>query len=1049
MPFDAGNLADAMIVVRVDRLGLANDLRGTSNTVANGLANTSAFRSIGSSFQNQFSYIGQRAGASFVTGFARSQSQFTSLANTAKGYFLGGLSLAGVNSLAGGIAGLTRQVFSLNTGLEKSSVAYEVMLGSADKAQDVIQRLRKFAADTPFELPELNQVARGLLTFGERGDQMMETLKMLGNAASGTSSDFGMIGLIFNQIRGAGKLLTQDFRQLSTRGVLFLSDIAKYYKVTEQAAQDMLSHGKIKFEDVRNIFKSLSAEGGRFHNMMEKQAQTFDGLASTLRDNFGTALMNAGKPLFDLGKVTLKNLVDFFGSDEAVKWTSRISGGLTTIIDKLKSLASNQMVMSAAKFIALGAAGMSAFKVIAVGAGLASTAMGVILSPMTAVALGASAIGLSLKSALSGSSGEKLADTFREIKSLAWNIYANIYDLVIPAIESVKSLASGMFGSESTGMNDKFWLSVSSGIKSTLEFVGVMTNSWPATWEVMKTSGSAAVGYLGDRFEYLWGTQIPTMVDASARAVVYGVGTMADKWRDIWNGAINATQKLFTAFIDIQVERFKNIGEAFARAWDLLKSGSPGQAMRALGEDLAANEIKMAKKTLQAGVDAGKAFADTAGKAMREVGRNSAQAFNEVFDKMPQFNMSYDTIEAMKKASEAYHDARNAFEQKKQDRLDDSAMRAGEALEDRLREASKGKGKQAIDAASDWFDGFLDRVSGKGEEAKKDGEAEGKKKENDVKNTSVEGLHKVIQDNLKTDKTAEVANKQLSTQEKMRDALEAINDKIGAGAADFAKDVTGSATAPLNAVQDALSGKMPNVSSAVDGLASGLGSLVDKIGSGIASIPQLSDDEKRYFDMKKKRQENIEFYDRIRRAAEHYENQDSKTGFDASGKRNINDIYDRLRRASEIAEREEIGQEEYDKIMDKRSRDLLDAENERTRDAINRNRVEQNRVNRKNALADKPKSEAEKRRDAARKRAIDDRASKRNEYSRIREANKRAYESSRSKTVKSSSEKTIQPPAKSEKPSKDADIADNTKKMSVGINTLIDAVKELNLGYGE
>ena len=194
---------------------------------------------------------------------------------------------------------------------EQTNVAFTTMLGSAETAKTMLADLTEFAALTPFEMPEIEQAARGLVMFGERGDELMETMKILGNAASGTSSNFGEIALIFNQIRGVGKLLTQDFRQLSTRGVLSLQDIAKHFGVTTEEAQNMLSGGKIKFNDVRNILKGLSEEGGRFANMMEKQSKTFNGLKSTLSDAVNITIREFGQVFLPLASKVVEKLIQF------------------------------------------------------------------------------------------------------------------------------------------------------------------------------------------------------------------------------------------------------------------------------------------------------------------------------------------------------------------------------------------------------------------------------------------------------------------------------------------------------------------------------------------------------------------------------------------------------------------------------------------------------------------------------------------------------------------------------------------------------------------
>lgn len=170
--------------------------------------------------------------------------------------------------------------------LEQAQISFKTMLGSAIDAKQTIAGLVDFAARTPFELPGIIDAARGLILFGERGDEMMRTLRMLGNASAATGADFAELALIYNQIRGAGKLLQQDFRQLAIRGVLSQQDLADHFKVSIAEIEEMRRAGKISFADIRDIMFKLSEDGGRFGRMMEQQAQTLSGVWSTMRDDF-------------------------------------------------------------------------------------------------------------------------------------------------------------------------------------------------------------------------------------------------------------------------------------------------------------------------------------------------------------------------------------------------------------------------------------------------------------------------------------------------------------------------------------------------------------------------------------------------------------------------------------------------------------------------------------------------------------------------------------------------------------------------------------------
>ena len=207
-----------------------------------------------------------------------------------------------------GILGLQQ-----SASMEQMSISFRTLIGDVREADTTLERLMRFADKTPFSDDEILEAGRALITFQERGDELMHTMEMLGNAAAGTSSDFGLIAMVYNQVRGVGKLLTQDFRQLSTRGVLYLSDIAKHFGISEQAASKMLSTGRIGFKDLKAILEGLSAEGGRFHNMMELQSRSLAGLWETfkgyvllvLRD-IGNAIAPVVKMFVDAGIRILK-----------------------------------------------------------------------------------------------------------------------------------------------------------------------------------------------------------------------------------------------------------------------------------------------------------------------------------------------------------------------------------------------------------------------------------------------------------------------------------------------------------------------------------------------------------------------------------------------------------------------------------------------------------------------------------------------------------------------------------------------------------------------
>ena len=221
--------------------------------------------------------------------------------------------------------------------LEQNTIAFETMMGSAEKAKALLGKLSDFAAKTPFRMAGIIQAARGLVQFGEKEDQVMDTLNILGNAAAATSTDFAFLAGVFNQVRGVGKLLTQDFRQLATRGVISLVDIAKHFNVTTEAAQKMLSTGRISFEDLRAILKGLSSEGGRYFNLMEKQSSSLLGLWSTLQEELEFFLRDVMTPMVPALKVIQGVIIKTAAgirsmvNPQIIQWAIALAGAVGTI----------------------------------------------------------------------------------------------------------------------------------------------------------------------------------------------------------------------------------------------------------------------------------------------------------------------------------------------------------------------------------------------------------------------------------------------------------------------------------------------------------------------------------------------------------------------------------------------------------------------------------------------------------------------------------------------------------------------------------------------
>jgi ABC-type Fe3+-hydroxamate transport system substrate-binding protein len=106
-----------------------------------------------------------------------------------------------------GVVNLGKKLVTAAGKYEQLNIAFETFIGDADKAKQVIEELNRFAALTPFRTDQVNNAAKSLLAFGFTGKELIPTLKMLGDISAGTGKDLKELGIIFGQIRGAGRLL--------------------------------------------------------------------------------------------------------------------------------------------------------------------------------------------------------------------------------------------------------------------------------------------------------------------------------------------------------------------------------------------------------------------------------------------------------------------------------------------------------------------------------------------------------------------------------------------------------------------------------------------------------------------------------------------------------------------------------------------------------------------------------------------------------------------------------------------------------------------------
>jgi tape measure domain-containing protein len=199
--------------------------------------------------------------------------------------------MASIGIMAAGTALFFAGRSALKTASEyqQSRIAFDTMLGSAEKGQKMMKELSDFAKKTPFNLPQVVEGAKSLLAYRISADKIIPTFNALGNIAAGVGREkLPQLTLAFGQVRTAGKLTGQELRQFTEAGVPLLDVLAQQSgKTASQIKEDMEKGIAPSFGEVEKALFSMSEKGGTFYNLMEKQSQTFAGRMSNIGDTVG------------------------------------------------------------------------------------------------------------------------------------------------------------------------------------------------------------------------------------------------------------------------------------------------------------------------------------------------------------------------------------------------------------------------------------------------------------------------------------------------------------------------------------------------------------------------------------------------------------------------------------------------------------------------------------------------------------------------------------------------------------------------------------------
>ncbi|MEG0798695.1 MAG: tape measure protein [Acidaminococcaceae bacterium] len=213
------------------------------------------------------------------------------VSNTAKNMLVG---LAAAMGLVGAAS------IKMSSDFAASKTAFTQLLGSADKAQKMMDDLTQFAAETPFELKGLTESAKKLLAFQFAAQDIIPIMSAVGDAVAlvggGQEAIDGVVRAL-GQIQAKGKLSAEEMNQLAERGINGWQYIADAMGISIAEVMDLCQKGAI--DSTTAINAVVAGMQTNFVGGMDAMSRTVPGLLSTIKDNASMVLKEIGDSLTD------------------------------------------------------------------------------------------------------------------------------------------------------------------------------------------------------------------------------------------------------------------------------------------------------------------------------------------------------------------------------------------------------------------------------------------------------------------------------------------------------------------------------------------------------------------------------------------------------------------------------------------------------------------------------------------------------------------------------------------------------------------------------
>lgn len=192
--------------------------------------------------------------------------------------------------------------------MEDIAASFKTMTGDAAEGEQLFRDIEDASDSMRMSVKDTAEAAKGLFSADVAADQIVPTLRLLGDIAMGDADKLKTLSQAYAKVVDDGIVSSRTLRAFAGAGVFLGGDIAKAMGLDKNEFKEALEDGKVGLRDLQAAMLAATGEGGKFFGGIEKRMGTFAGKLDALSNMWEDFKWDLGDILIE--ELGLKGLLD-------------------------------------------------------------------------------------------------------------------------------------------------------------------------------------------------------------------------------------------------------------------------------------------------------------------------------------------------------------------------------------------------------------------------------------------------------------------------------------------------------------------------------------------------------------------------------------------------------------------------------------------------------------------------------------------------------------------------------------------------------------------